>query len=211
MSITTDLPNPPPVLMAGEWGVFRWLSYTSTRLQCAITQVTASHLHVGHHKNRKSLSHQCGFRIRNQEGQGKQVITGWDIPASSRGRWQFIGWRQTSLRLPKIWCSGKILWPKRNELMTEWRKLHNEELHNLYSSPNIIRLIKLRKVRWVGNLVHKADQKCIQYFIRKPEGKKPLRRPRCWEDIIKMDFWEFSLRCVWIRFIWHRIGHVQTW
>jgi hypothetical protein len=71
----------------------------------------------------------------------------------------------------------------------DWRKLHKEEFHNLYSSPNIIRMIKSRRTRWAGNVVRKGE-KMIAYRILmgKAEGKRPPRRPRRrWVGNIKID------------------------
>jgi hypothetical protein len=77
-------------------------------------------------------------------------------------------------------------------LTGEWRKLHNEELHDLYSSPSIIRIIKSRRMRWVGR-VSRMGEKRIAYrlLVGKPEGKRPLvRSRRRWVDNIRMDLGE---------------------
>jgi hypothetical protein len=73
----------------------------------------------------------------------------------------------------------------------DWRKLHNEE-HNLYSSPNIIRMIKSRRMRWVWHVARMGEKMtAYRILVRKPEGKKPLGRPRrMWVDNIKMDLRE---------------------
>jgi hypothetical protein len=65
------------------------------------------------------------------------------------------------------------------------------ELHNLYSSPNIIRIIKSRRIRWAGHVARMGEKrKVYRLLVGKPEGKRPLERPRCrWMDNIKMDFW----------------------
>ena len=81
---------------------------------------------------------------------------------------------------------------KTNDITGEWRKLHNAELHALYSSPNIIRDLKSRRLRWAG---HVAQMEQFRYAYRalvgKPENKRPLGRPRRrWEDNIKMDLRE---------------------
>jgi hypothetical protein len=68
----------------------------------------------------------------------------------------------------------------------DWRKLHNEELHNLYSSPNIIRMIKSRKMRWAGHVARMGETtNAYRILVGKPEGKRPLGRRR-WVDNIKM-------------------------
>jgi len=80
--------------------------------------------------------------------------------------------------------------PKRNEVIREWRKLHNEELNDLYSSPNIVRGIKSRRMGWAG---HVAEEKTGVYriLVEKTEGKGTLGRPRRrWEDNIRMDLQE---------------------
>jgi hypothetical protein len=77
----------------------------------------------------------------------------------------------------------------------EWRKLHNEELHNLYSSPDIIRQVKSRRMRWAGYVARRGEErKVYKVLVGKPEGKRPLGRPkrRC-EDGIRMDLREIGL------------------
>jgi hypothetical protein len=89
----------------------------------------------------------------------------------------------------------RIFGPKRDEVMGEWRKLHNEELHNLYSSPDIIRQVKSRQMRWAGHVARMGDERNVyKVFVGKPEGKRPLGRPRHrWEDGIRMDLRETGL------------------
>jgi hypothetical protein len=83
----------------------------------------------------------------------------------------------------------RVFGPKRDEVTGEWRKLHNEELHNLYSSPDFIRQIKSRQMRWAGHVERMGDErKLYKVLVGKPEGKRPLGRPRRrWEDEIRMD------------------------
>jgi hypothetical protein len=92
--------------------------------------------------------------------------------------------------------------------MGEWRKLHNEELHNLYSSPDIIRQVKSRQMRCVGLVARMGEErKVYKVLVGKPEGKRPLGRPRHrWEDGIGMDLKEIVLRGVWIGFDWLGTG-----
>jgi hypothetical protein len=73
-----------------------------------------------------------------------------------------------------------------------WRKLNNEELHNLYCSPSKIRMIKSKRIRWAGYVAcMKAKRNAYRILVGKPEGKKPLGRPRRrWEDNIKVDLRE---------------------
>jgi hypothetical protein len=86
----------------------------------------------------------------------------------------------------------KIFGPKRDEVTGEWRRLHNEELYDLYSSPNIMRVIKSRRLRWAGHVTHiKERRAAYRVLVGRPEGKRPLERPRRrWEDNIKVDIQE---------------------
>jgi hypothetical protein len=102
----------------------------------------------------------------------------------------------------------RIFGPKRDEVTGEWRKLHNEELHNLYSSPDIIRQVKSRQMRWAGHVARMGEErKVYKILVGKPEGKRPLGRPRCrWDDGIRMDLRDIGLGGVWIEFDWLRTG-----
>ncbi|KAJ4427358.1 hypothetical protein ANN_24978 [Periplaneta americana] len=86
----------------------------------------------------------------------------------------------------------KIIGTKRDEATGEWRKLHNTELHALYSSPNIIRNLKSRRLRWAGHVARMGESRnAYRVLVGRPEGKRPLGRPRRrWEDNIKMDLRE---------------------
>jgi hypothetical protein len=83
----------------------------------------------------------------------------------------------------------RIFGPKRDEVTGEWRKLDNEELHILYSSPNIIRQIKSRRTRWVGHVASMGEGRNVYKVLTvNPEGGRPLGRPRRrWEDGIRLD------------------------
>jgi hypothetical protein len=89
----------------------------------------------------------------------------------------------------------RIFGPKRDEVTGDWRKLHNEEHHNLYSSPSIIRIIKSRRMRWAGRVARMVEKNILyRILVGKPEGKRPLGRPRRrWVDNIKMDLREIGL------------------
>jgi hypothetical protein len=95
----------------------------------------------------------------------------------------------------------KIFGHKREE-DGSWRKLHNDELHSLYSSPNIVRVIKSRRVRWAEHVARMGEGRGVyRVLVGRPEGKRPLRRPRWrWEDNIKMDLTETGIDAAnWIQ------------
>jgi hypothetical protein len=84
----------------------------------------------------------------------------------------------------------RIFGPKSDKVTGEWMKLHSEELHNLYSFPDIIRQIKSRRMRWAGHVARMGEEgKVYKFLVGKPEGKGPVGRPRRrWKDGIRMDF-----------------------
>ena len=86
----------------------------------------------------------------------------------------------------------RIFGPKRDEVTRERRKLHNEELNYLYSSPKIVQVIKSRRMRWAGHVAHMRERSSIyRVLVGKPEGRGPLGRPRHrWEGNIKIDLQE---------------------
>ena len=101
----------------------------------------------------------------------------------------------------------KIFGPRRDEVTGEWRRLHNEELNDLYSSPNIVWVIKSRRMRWAGHVAHMGeDRGAYRVLVGKPEGKRPLGRPRRrWVDNIRMDLQEVGCGYVdWIGMVQDR-------
>ena len=86
----------------------------------------------------------------------------------------------------------RVFGTKRDEVTGEWRKLHNEELNDLYSVLNIVRVVKSRRMRWAGHVTRMGEDRGVhRVLVGKPEGKRPLGRPRCrWEDNMKMDLQE---------------------
>ena len=89
-----------------------------------------------------------------------------------------------------------------------WRKLHNEELSDLYSLPNIVRMVKSRRIGWAGHVALMGEGRGVhRVLVGKSEGKKPLGKPRRrWEDNIKMDLQEVAGGCVGTGWSWLRIG-----
>jgi hypothetical protein len=101
----------------------------------------------------------------------------------------------------------RIFGPKRDEVTGEWRRLHNEESNDLYSSPNIIWVIKSRRKRWAGYVARMGGGRgAYRILVGRPEGRRPLGRTmRRWEDNIKMDLQEVGWGA-WTGLIWLRIG-----
>jgi ribosomal protein L10 len=112
------------------------------------------------------------------------------------------------LRVFKNRMLRRIFGPKREEDRS-WRILHNDELHDLYSSPNIVRVIKSRRVRWAGHVARMGEGsgEVFRVLIGRPEGKRPLERPRRrWEDNIKVDLREIGIDGAnWIRLAQDRV------
>jgi hypothetical protein len=101
------------------------------------------------------------------------------------------------LRVFKSKMLRRIFGPTRDEVTGEWIRLSSEELYDLYSSPNIIHVIKSRRMRWVWHVAHIRDRRGVyRTLVGRPEGRRPLRRPRhkC-EDNIKMDPQDMGWGC----------------
>ena len=104
----------------------------------------------------------------------------WSLTLREEGR----------LRVSENRALKKVFGPKREEVTGEWRKLHNEELNDMYSC--IVRMLKSRRMRWAGHVARMGEDRGVQrVLVGKPEGKRPLgRQRRRWEDKIKMDLQE---------------------
>jgi hypothetical protein len=101
-------------------------------------------------------------------------------------------WEEEKLRVFKNRVLRRVFGPKRDEVTGEWRKVHSEELNDLYSSPNIVRVIKLRRVKWAGHIARMGEKRdAYRILVGRPEGRRPLGRPRHrWEDNITKNLQE---------------------
>ena len=108
--------------------------------------------------------------------------------------WSLTLREESRLRVFENRILTRIFWPKMDE-NGEWRRLHNEELHSLYRSPNIVRVIKSRRLRWTMHVARMEEGRSgFKIFTGIPIGKRPLGRPRRrWEDTIRMDLEEISM------------------
>jgi len=110
-------------------------------------------------------------------------------------------WAEGKLSVFENMVLRRIFGPRKDEVTGEWRRLHNEELNDLYSSPNIVRVIKLRSMRWAGHVAHTGEERGVyRVFVGKLEGRRPLGRPRHrWVYNIRMDLQEVGCGCMdWI-------------
>jgi hypothetical protein len=108
--------------------------------------------------------------------------------------WSLTLGEEDRLRIFENRVLKKIFGPKREE-DGSWRKLHIDELHSLYSSPNIVRVIKSRRMRWAGQVARMGEGRGVyRILVGRPEGKRPLGRSKCkWEDNIKMNLREIGI------------------
>jgi len=93
--------------------------------------------------------------------------------------WSLTLREERKLRMFENMVSRRICRPRRDEAKGEWKRLHNEELNDLYSSPNIVRVIKSRRMRWAGHVARMGEERGVyRVLLGKPEGKRPMGRPR---------------------------------
>jgi hypothetical protein len=97
------------------------------------------------------------------------------------GTWSLTLSEEYKLRVSENRVLRRIFGTKRDGVTGGWRKLYNEELHNLYTSPRIIRFIKSRRMRWAGHMARVGEKRNLyRLLVGKPERKRPLGRPRLW-------------------------------
>ena len=108
---------------------------------------------------------------------------------------------ERKLRVFENMVLRRVFVPRRDEVTGKWRRLHNEELNYLYCSPNIVWVIKSRRMRWAGHVARMGEERRVyRVLVGKPEGRRPLGRPRRrWADNIRMDLQEVGCGYVdWI-------------
>ena len=132
----------------------------------------------------QSRSHYCRDNVRSIPLKFSQTLSALTVALLYTLRLRLRVFENRVLR--------KVYGPKRVEVTGEWRRLHNEELNDLYSLPNIVRVVKSRRMRWAGHVARMGENRGVhRVLMGKPEGKRPLGRPRRrWEDNIKMDLQE---------------------
>ena len=115
--------------------------------------------------------------------------------------WSLTLRKERKLRVFENTVLRRIFGPRRDEVTGDWRRFHNEELNDLYCSPNIVRVIKSRRMRWAGHVARMGEERGVyRDLVGKQEGKRPLGRPRRrWVDNIRMDLQEVGYRYMdWI-------------
>jgi len=115
--------------------------------------------------------------------------------------WSLISREEMKLRVFENMVLRRIFGHRSDELTGEWRRFHNEELNDLYTSPNIVHVIKSRRMRWAGHVERMGEERGVyRALVGKPEGRRPLGRPRRrWMDNIRMDLQEVGCGYVdWI-------------
>jgi len=126
------------------------------------------------------------------------------LPVVLYGRetWSLTLREERKLRVFEDMVLRRIFGLRRDEVKGEWRRLHYEELNDLYSSPNIVWVIKSRRMRWAGHVAHMGEEREVyRFLVGKREGKRSLGRPRrIWVDNIRLDLKEVGCGYMdWIR------------
>ena len=112
--------------------------------------------------------------------------------------WSLTLREERKLRVFEKMVLRRIFGTRRDEVTREWRRLHNEKLNDLYSSPNIVRVIKWRRMRWAGHVARMGEERGVyRVLVWKPEGRRPLGRlRRRWVGNIRMDLQEVGCGCM---------------
>jgi hypothetical protein len=165
-------------------------------------------------KGRLNSGNACYHSVQNLLSSRKTIIL--PVVLYDCETWSPTVREEPKLRVFENRVLRRIFGPKRDEVTGGCRNLHNEELHNLYSSPSIIRIIKSRRMRWAVHVAQMGEKRNVyRLLVGKPEGRRPLGRPRRrWIDNIKIDLLEIGLSVVdWIglaqdRYRWRAVVNV---
>jgi hypothetical protein len=125
----------------------------------------------------------------------------WPVVLYGCETWSLTLREERRLRVFENKALRKIFGPRRDEVTGDWRRLHKEELNDLYSSPNIVRVIKSRRMRWAGHVARMGEERGVyRVLVGKPEGRRPVGRTRRrWVDNIRMDLQEVGCgRMDWV-------------
>ena len=116
----------------------------------------------------------------------------WPVVLYGCETWSLTLREERKLRVFEKMVLRRIFEPRRDDVTGEWRRLHNKELNDLYSSPLIVRVIKSRRMRWVGHVARMGEERGVyRVLVGKPEERRPLGRPRRrWVDNIRTDLQE---------------------
>ena len=116
---------------------------------------------------------------------------------------------ERKLRVFENMVLRRIFGPRRDEVTGEWRRLHNEELNDLYTSPNIMWVIKSRRMSWAGRVARMGEERRVyRVLVEKPEGKRPLGRPRRrWVGNIRTDLQEVGRGYM----VWFGLAQDRDW
>jgi hypothetical protein len=175
--------------------MFKYLGITLTNQNCIYEEI----------KSRLNSGNACSHSVQNLLSsrllsKNIKII----VPAVLCGckTWSLTPMEEHRLRVFENRVLRRIFGPKRYEVTGEWRKLHSEELHNLYLSPDIIRQVNSRRMGWARHVARMGEErKMYKVLVGKPEGKRPPGKPRRrWKDEIRMDLREIGLGGVWIVF-----------
>jgi len=161
-------------------------------------------------KNRLKLGNDCYYSVQNllsfsllSKNLRIKLYRTIILPVVLYGceTWSLTLREERRLRLFENRVLRRVFGPKKDEVTGEWRKLHNEELRDRYSLPNTVRVVKSRRMRWVGHVARMGEGRGVhRVLVGKPEGKRTLGRPRRrWEDNIKMDLREVGGGGDWMK------------
>ena len=175
-------------------------SHSCCAVRLVYTQISPSHI---------STTLYFIFQFAIQKKRKIKIYRSLILPVVLYGfeTWSVTLSEEYRLRVFKNRMLRRILGPKRNKVTGEQRRLHNQQLYGLYCSPNIIQVIKSRRKRWVGHVVHVGERRgAYKVLVGKPEGKRPCGRPKPRREEILKWFYKKWNGEAWTGLIWLRTG-----